>query len=254
MDAERLKVARVVLNEYRWDVFQAYLSEQGTYLTKNKLCHVEGIFWRIRTGSPWRDVPPEFGCWSSIYNLFNRWSKKGLLDGILRIAGFVPDNEWNCIDSTINRAHQHASGGPTGQDHAIGRSKGGLTTKVHMLSDALGNPVGFELTGGNAHDMTMADSLVEKSSADAMLGDKGYDSNPLREKLIESGIVPIIPMKSNSTRPNPNFDKEVYKARHVIENLFAKMKQYRGFATRFDKLKRNYSAVICLVCFLVWTQ
>ncbi len=247
-------MARMILGESRWASLREFLLSQGVHHTRNLYIRVEGILWRVRTGSPWRDMPPEFGPWSSAYNLFNRWSIKGVLSGVLRISGFCPDNEWNCIDSTINRAHQHASGGPKGQDHAIGRSKGGLTTKVNVLSDAHGNPVTFELTGGNAHDMSAAEILLGQSLAEVLIADKGYDSDPLREKLSNSGITPIIPRRSNSTKSNPNFDKEIYKARHVIENLFAKMKQFRAFATRYDKLKRNYAAVVSLVCFMVWTQ
>lgn len=247
-------MARTILDESKWGVLREFLFSQGVHDTKHLYMRVEGILWRARTGSPWRDLPPEFGPWSSAYNLFNRWSIKGILGAVLKISGFNPDDEWNCIDSTINRCHQHASGGAKGQDHAMGRSKGGLTTKVNLLSDAHGNPITFELTGGNAHDMSAADLLVEQSKAEAMIADKGYDSDPLREKLSESGITPIIPRRSNSTKPNPDFDKELYKARHVIENLFAKMKQFRGFATRYDKLKRNYAAVVSLVCFMVWTQ
>lgn len=247
-------MARMILTKVVWGLLNEFLCSRGVHQTQHLYMRVEGILWRVRTGSPWRDLPPEFGPWSSAYNLFNRWSKKGILASILEISGFEPDNEWNCIDSTINRAHQHSSGGPKGQDQAIGLSKGGLTTKVHLLSDALGNPVTFELTAGNCHDMVKAEALIGKSSAEAILADKGYDSDPLREMIAQAGATSIIPRRSNSTKSNPSFDREIYKSRHVIENLFAKMKQYRGFATRYDKLKRNYSAVVSLVCFMVWTQ
>ena len=158
------------------------------------------------------------------------------------------------MDSTINRAHQHAAGARKGEEIALGRSKGGLTTKVHMLADAHGNPQEFVLTEGQAHDMREASTLAKLTEADFLLGDKGYDSDPLREELLEKNVIPIIPRRSNSTKPNPSFDKELYKARHTIENLFAKMKQFRGFATRFDKLKRNYAAVVAIVCAMIWLR
>ena len=162
------------------------------------------------------------------------------------------DNEWNSIDSTINRAHQHAAGARKGEEIAIGRSKGGLTTKVHMLADAHGNPREFVITEGQVHDMKEAVTLAETSDAEAFLGDKGYDSEPLREMLLKKGILPVIPRKKNSSKPNPSFDRELYKARHTVENLFAKMKEFRGFATRYDKLKRNYAAVVAIVCSEIW--
>ncbi|WP_414698984.1 IS5 family transposase [Oligoflexus sp.] len=154
-------MARTILDWSKWRTRRGYLFSQGVHNTKQLYMRVEGMLWRARTGSPWRDLPPRFGPWSSVYNLFNRWSIKGILGGVLKIYGFNPEDAWNCIYSTINRAHQHASGGPKGYDHAIGRSKGGLTTKVNMLSDAHGNPVTFELNGGNAHDMSAADLLCK---------------------------------------------------------------------------------------------
>lgn len=162
------------------------------------------------------------------------------------------DNEWNSIDSTINRAHQHAAGARKGEEIAIGRSKGGLTTKVHMLADAHGNPREFVITEGQVHDMKEAATLAEISDADVFLGDKGYDSEALREMLLKKGVRPVIPRKKNSSKPNPSFDEELYKARHTVENLFAKMKEFRGFATRYDKLKRNYAAVVAIVCSEIW--
>ncbi|WP_414698978.1 IS5 family transposase, partial [Oligoflexus sp.] len=110
------------------------------------------MFWRLRTGAPWRDLPEVFGPWSSCYNQFNRWSSKGIIQSLVEAYADQSDDEWNLMDSTINRAHQHAAGGPKNQDSALGRSKGGLTSKVHMLTDAHGNPKSFEVTEGNAHD------------------------------------------------------------------------------------------------------
>ena len=158
------------------------------------------------------------------------------------------------MDSTINRAHQHAAGARKGEEVAIGRSSGGLSTKVYVLGDAYGNPLEFIVTEGQVHDMKEAATLADKTKADFLLGDKGYDSDALREQLFEKQTVPIILMKANSKRPNHFFDKELYKARHVIENLFAKMKQFRGFATRYDKLKRNYEAIVAIICNKIWLE
>lgn len=165
-----------------------------------------------------------------------------------------PDNEWNSMDSTINRAHQHSAGARKGEDVAMGRSKGGLTTKVHMLSDAHGNPQDFVLTEGQAHDMREAHTLLEKSEGEFLLCDKGYDSQELRDAALSRGVTPVIPRRENSQKPNEHFDSELYKARHTIENLFAKMKQFRSFSTRYDKLKRNYAAVVSIVCAIIWLK
>lgn len=137
-------------------------------------------------------------------------------------------------------------------DQSIGRSRGGLSTKIHSLSDALGNPTGFALTGGQAHDLVGADVLISNLEAEALLGDKAYDvEDRVLALLRKAGIEAVIPPKSN--RKNKRiFDKELYKARHLIENFFAKLKQYRGIATRYDKLARNFLGGIYLAASIIW--
>ena len=90
-----------------------------------------------------------------------------------------PDNECAIIDATIVRAHQHSAGArkKKGVNQAIGRSRGGLTTKIHMIVDALGNPLAFSLTGGQVHDITQAETLTAQVQPEAVLGDKGYDAD-----------------------------------------------------------------------------
>jgi hypothetical protein len=117
----------------------------------------------LRTGCPWRDLPDSFGPWSSVYNQFNRWSRKGTWKKIFEDLRVDVDNEWNFMDGTIVKAHQQASGGGKGEETAIGRSRGGLTTKVHMLADANGNPITFELTAGQVHDVSLAEILLDSS-------------------------------------------------------------------------------------------
>lgn len=247
-------MSRLLLSDDRWEELELRLIRAGVYATENLRTIVEGILWRIRTGSPWRDLPREFGPFSSVYNQFNRWCKNGIFERVFASLIVDPDNEINSVDSTINRAHQHAAGARKGEETAIGRSKGGLTTKVHMLADSHGNPLAIVITEGQAHDMREAFTLAEKSESDIFLGDKGYDSDALRKMLFDKDCQPSIPTKGNSTRPNPGFDIDLYKFRHTVENLFAKMKQFRAFAARFDKLKRNYKGVVDMVCAMVWLR
>jgi transposase len=88
--------------------------------------------------------------------------------------------------------------------------------------------------------------------ADYMIADKGYDSEPLRIQIREKGSVPIIPRKQNSTIGNDEMDWCLYKYRHLVENVFARLKHFRAIATRYDKLKRNYESVIALACAFIW--
>lgn len=158
------------------------------------------------------------------------------------------------IDGTYVRAHQHASGARRGEDRAIGRSRGGSTTKIHMACDAHGNPIYFEITGGEVHDCKAAPSLIKQINAENLLADKGYDSEEIRQNARDKNINPVIPRRSNSKKPNLEFDKYLYKSRHQIENVFARLKHFRSIATRFEKLARNYKAILPLACTFVWLK
>ena len=138
-------------------------------------------------------------------------------------------------------------------DQAIGRSKGGLSTKIHATCDALGNPTSLHLTAGQNHDLEGSDTLMDHlTQADAALADKAYDADErVRQKLKEKGCKAIIPSKISRLNPF-DYDKDLYKARHLIENFFAKLKQYRAIATRYDKTAQNFLGAIYLASILIW--
>lgn len=138
-------------------------------------------------------------------------------------------------------------------NQAIGRSAGGLSTKIHATCDALGNPTSFHLTAGQDHDLEGADVLIDHlTQADAALADKAYDAEDrVRQKLKEKGCEAVIPSKKNRLNPL-DYDKDLYKARHLIENFFAKLKQYRAIATRYDKTSQNFLGAIYLISSLIW--
>ncbi len=139
-----------------------------------------------------------------------------------------------------------------GEDQAIGRSKGGLSTKIHALVDALGNPLDFILTPGQAHDLEGADALLPDMAAETLLADKAFDADArVIEPLLAWGKSFVIPPKSNR-KVQRDFDKDAYKARHLIENFFCKLKQYRAIATRYDKTARNFLAAIHLAAAIIW--
>jgi transposase len=118
-------------------------------------------------------------------------------------------------------------------DEAIGRSRGGLSTKIHATVDALGNPTGFALSPGQAHDLEGADALLPSLAAQALIADKAFDAEErVLKSLEQAGKTAVIPPKANRKDPRP-YDRDLYKARHLIENFFAKLKQYRAIATRY---------------------
>jgi transposase len=127
-----------------------------------------------------------------------------------------------------------------------------LSTKIHALVDALGNPLGFHLTGGEAHDLVGADHLLPDMQADTLIADKAFDADKrVIEPLSAAGKTAVIPPRSNRRSPR-SFDRELYKARHLIENFFAKLKQFRAIATRYDKTARNFLAAVHLVASAIW--
>ena len=127
-----------------------------------------------------------------------------------------------------------------------------MSTKIHTLVDALGNPVGFFLTGGQAHDLVGADELLPTMKADTLLADKAFDADErVLALLAAAGKSPVIPPKANRKEIR-NYDKELYKARHLIENFFAKLKQFRAIATRYDKTARNFLAGVHLAASAIW--
>jgi len=126
-----------------------------------------------------------------------------------------------------------------------------LSTKIHTLVDALGNPTAFFLTPGQAHDLHGADALLPQMQAGTLLADKAFDADErVITPLLAAGKTPVIPPKSTRKTQRP-FDKELYKARHLIENFFCKLKQYRAIATRYDKTARNFLAGIQLAAAVI---
>jgi transposase len=126
-----------------------------------------------------------------------------------------------------------------------------LSTKIHAMVDALGNPTAFFLTPGQAHDLEGADALLPQMQADALLADKAFDADErVIEPLLAVGKKFVIPPRSNR-KVQRIFDREMYKARHLMENFFCKLKQYRAIATRYDKTARNFLAAIHLAAAII---
>ena len=126
-----------------------------------------------------------------------------------------------------------------------------MSTKIHALCDALGNPTGFHLTAGQECDLDGADVLIEEIDAKILIADKGYDADArVLDRLDAAEITPVIPPKSNRKNPRA-YDKALYKARHLIENFFEKLKHYRAIATRYDKTATAFLGAIHLAAALI---
>jgi transposase len=151
--------------------------QNGIYDKPDLRRMVEGMLHRMRAGCPWRDLPTEFGCWNSIYQKFNRWSAKDKLMNIFKALVQEPDLEWEFIDGSIVKAHQHSTGAAGKEEQAIGKSVAGNTTKIHIAVESCGFPIAFEITDGEVHDCKVAPEFIEKlPPSDYVIADKGYDS------------------------------------------------------------------------------
>lgn len=139
---------RYALRDDQWERIQELLpGRAGTVgvTAKDNRLFVEAVLYRYRAGIPWRDLPERFGDFRSVHNRFSRWSKTGVWKRIFQTLTEDADNEYGMIDATIVRSHQHSAGAKhsSAEQEAIGRSRGGLSTKIHTTTDALGNPTHF---------------------------------------------------------------------------------------------------------------
>jgi transposase len=131
-----------------------------------------------------------------------------------------------------------------------GRSRGGITTKIMALTDAFGNLTDFRLLPGQAHDLRGTAALIKGLTCGQFLADRAFDANWLRKALAEAGVEAVIPPKSNRRFP-AEFDRDTYKWRHLIENFFGKLKEYRGIAMRCCKTDESFSAFISLAATVI---
>ena len=161
---------------------------------------ISGIVHVLKSGGRWIDAPRVYGPRKTLYNRFVRWAAKGVWSDIfqaLSSAGGPPAQV--LIDSSAVKAHRCASGGKGGEhNQAIGRSRGGRTTKIHALTDSACRPIAFMLTGGQVADCTAGKRLLEQlPPASVLHGDKGYDSDAIRRQVEGKGAMPNIPPKAN---------------------------------------------------------
>jgi transposase len=135
----------------------------------------------------------------------------------------------------------------------MGRSRGGLTTKIHVVVDGLGLPLEISLTEGQAHDITQSHLALAGEPSEYVICDKGYDSEEFRTNIEKSGRKSVIPPRK-CRKSQFDYDKHIYKERHLVENFFCKIKEYRRLATRYDATNYSFRAFVLLASIFIWLR
>jgi transposase len=214
---------------------------------------VEAVLYVLRTGVAWEDLPERFGNSNSVQRRFRRWACQGIWDELF-LEG-VPTDALGTVmlDSTACKAQRYASGARGGGEEDLGRSRGGLTTKLHALVDCLGRPLCFLLTPGQAADCRQAEALLDGLMVERLIGDRGYDTDAIRAWCAERSVEAVIPSKRNRKLPIPH-DRAAYRERRRVENLFCRTKDFTRIVLRKCKTSRSYAGFISLAFALVNIQ
>jgi len=146
---------------------------------------------------------------------------------------------------------QKKSGGQAAQ--ALGRSRGGFTTKIHIVVDALGNPLRLRLTAGQVHDITQAAMLLNGLKANFVIADRGYAAQSLIDQITESGATAVIPPHQRA-KLKREYDRWLYRERHLVECFINKVKHFRRVFSRFDKLAQRYAGFVAFASVLIWLR
>lgn len=214
-------------------------------------CVVRGILFVLSQGCEWRAIDQPGARWNSVYQYYLRWSKSGFWEELWKSLARKLKRGCRFLDSTHVKAHRCAANPRGGQSaQCLGRTKGGLNTKIHATVDSNRTPEKLYLSPGNDADVMHAETVLEGCSGSRVVADKGYDSDALREDLYEKGIEPCIPARSNRLDPLP-YSKAAYRKRHKVENYFERIKTFRRVATRYDKLAATFLGFVYLATIVV---
>jgi len=163
-----------------------------------------------------------------------------------------PDFEWLMIDASYVKVHQHGAGGCRRQSR-YRKDKRGFNSKIHLTVDAHGMPVRIYVTSGTVNDCKQACPLIDGFSAEWLLADKGYDSSEIIDKAVSQNMKPVIPPRKNR-KVQRDYDKYLYKLRHLVANAFLLLKRWRGIATRCAKNTASFIAAVQIRCIAIWAS
>ena len=222
---------------------------------------LEGKIWITCTGAPWRDLLREFGNWITLHRRFRRWAQSGIFQRIFDVIEEDLDVKAVMVDGNFAkgppaRRRRKKSGCPPDESaarQAIGRSLGGLTTKLMAVVGKAGRLVRFTIRPGNAAEVPELTILLDGVLAGELIADKACDSDLIRLALAAGGIVATIPSRVNR-RVQYWYDPIRYRTRHLVENYLCDVKQFRAVSTRYSKLADSHCAMVKMASWIIETR
>jgi len=261
------RIPRHALTDQQWENIRPLLPQLSKFApraTTDLRLVFHAIRWILKTGAAWRDLDSWFPAWQTIYGVFNRFRKQQVFLKVYKILlqdlnnkGKIDNSQWN-IDGTSIRAQRCAAGA----NSALGRSKGGFGSKLHLITDGVGTVLNLEITKGQAHEAPLTFDVLNgvdlktegwtRQKPYRLAGDKGYDSKDIRRRLRQRGIEPVIAPKKTRRKETrgrkKKFNKEDYKRRHVVENTIGHYKENRRLATRYEKHAESFKSLFYVAC------
>jgi transposase len=246
-------IMRYELSDFEWAAIEPFLPNKPRGVPRvNDRRVLNGIFRILRSGAPWRDLPGNFGPYTTCYNRFVRWRRAGVWGGIINALAATHDAAVQMIDTSIIRVHQHAACIARNKRQSMGRSRGGLTSKIHAVVDTNGIPVRLALTTGEAHDNRLAGKLLSRlKSGTMLLADRGYDADWIRLLATARGAWANIPRDAIARSRSVSAPTSIVRA---IWSSGSSIRSSSGVATRYDKLAANYLAFIQLASIRLWLR
>ncbi|MDR2166173.1 MAG: IS5 family transposase [Zoogloeaceae bacterium] len=210
--------------EHVWELLEPHLPGwKGSWggKARDNRQFINAVFWILRTGAPWRDLPPSYGDWKNAHRRFCRWRDKGVWESLLACLIDEADHEWLMIDASHVKTHTHG-------------------TQVRVF-----------VTEGSRADCAKASGLIEGIDAQCLLADRGCDTNGIVERAEGAGMQVVIPPEKNRKVLRP-YDEHLYRHRHLVENAFMHLKRWRGIATRYAKNLASFVAAVQIRCIALW--